>query len=230
MKRFMRRLFKVAAWGAAVVAVALLVAHFAWKYSGDGQWKLMTDKKGVKVYTMKVPGETIKRFRATTRVKTSLDRAVVAMVSTDTEDCAEWMPGCRSEGALQPWNPADLTYTHKYRIDLPSPFSPRDFIVHGKVTQNPANKSVLVKFDAVKNLPENACCVRVDKIDNHWRFTPAGNGEVDVETQVNADQKLPYFMINKFAPHGLYVMCRRLQKFLDKEKWQQAQLDNIVEQ
>ena len=230
MKRVLRTMLKVSAWGIAAVAVALLAAHLVWKYSGTGTWELAINKKGVKVYTMKVPGETVMRFKATTRVKTSLNRAVMAMVSTKTEDCADWMPGCLSKVAIQPWDSKKLTYTHLYSLDLPSPFRPRDFVIKAKVTQNPADKSVLVKFDAAPDeAPLDACCVRVEKLDNHWRFTPAGNGEVEVESMVNGDQKVPYFMANRFAPRSLYVLCRRLQKFLDQEKWQHARYDGIVE-
>jgi hypothetical protein len=229
-KRILRAIGRVLGYTAAAVAVALIAWHYIYKYSGSGKWEFEFEKKGVKVYSLKVPGETLKQFKAVTRVKTSLNRAAAAMISTETEDCADWMPGCTSERAIQPFNARNLTYTHLYRLKYPSPFTTRDFIIHARVNQDPATKAVLVAFQAKPDAaPRNECCVRVERLNNTWRFTPLGNGEVEAEAIVNADQKLPYFMVNKVAPASLYVMCRRLQKFLDKDKWQQAKLAHIVE-
>jgi hypothetical protein len=152
------------------------------------------------------------------------------MASTETEDCAEWAPGCTSEKVIQPWNSQDLTYTHLYRLKYPSPFSPREFLIRAQVSQDLASKAVLVDFRASPNeLPRNACCLRIEDLHNTWRFVPLENGEVEVEAVMNTDQQVPYVLVNRVAPRGLYITCRHLQRFLNKEKWQHVKFDRIEE-
>ena len=160
-RRVLRVIGKVLGYGGLLLVAALIVAHFAWKYSGSGQWELEINKKGVQVYSRKTPGTTLKDFRTVRRVKTTLHRAVAAMTSTDSEDCAEWSPGCVAKLTIQPWDPNKLTYVQLYRMDYPKPFKPREFLINAKVTQDPKTRTVLVDFTTQPDLvPRNACCPR----------------------------------------------------------------------
>jgi len=230
-RRVLRAILKGLSLTAAVIAVALITWHFVWTYSGSNTWVREFEKNGVTVYSLKTPGVALKQFKAVTRVKTTLTRATAAMASTDAEDCNEWAPGCTSEKAIQPWSSDAMAYTHLFRLTFPSPFSPREFLIHAHVTQDQPTKAVLVRFEAAPDaLPRNPCCVRVETLHNWWKFTPLGNGQVEVEALMNADQGLPYPMVNHFVPFGLYSVCHDLQAFLDKPKWQNARFDRIQEQ
>src|SRR5205085_4603852 len=142
-------------------------------YSGSNQWKLEIDRDKVQVYSLKTPGKAMKDFKAVTRIKSRLSPIVASMVSTQTEDCAAWAPSCRSLQSIQPFNPQDMTYIHAYRLNYPRPFSPREFILNAKVTQDPRSKIVLVEFTALPDaLPKHECCVRVERMHNSRKFTP----------------------------------------------------------
>jgi len=229
-RSFLRKVARVLGILILLVIVGLAVAHFAWKYSGSNEWVKVSDKEGIQVYTLKEPGSTLKDFKAVTRVKTTLNRAAAAMLSTETADCAEWAPSCRSEKEIQPWNPKEMTYVHLYRMNYPKPFMPREFLLKAKVSQNPANKALLVEFIALPDaLPKNDCCFRLEELHNRWQFTPVGNGEVEVELRTDMDQGIPYFMINNKTPFFLHKMFKPLQKWYDKDKWETARYEGIVE-
>ena len=231
-RRIVRRIAKVFAYGGVLVVAVLIVAHFAWKYSGSNEWKLEIDRKGVQVYTRKAPGSTFKDIRAVGRVKTTLSRAVAAMTSTETEDCAKWHPGCVAEKTIEPWSAQKLTYLQLYSSKYPSPMSPREFLIKAQVTQDPKSKAVLVDFQAQPDaIPPNECCVRISVLHNTWQFTPRNDGEVEVQLTMHMNPELPYPIFNRFAPRGIHsFFARGLQKYMDKEKWQQARFESIVEQ
>src|SRR6185369_1310488 len=121
-RRVLRTILKTLALGIALVVVFLVVAHFAWKYSGSGQWKLEREKNGVKVYSLKTPGRTLKDWKAVRRLKTTLNGAVAAMATTTTEDCSEFNANCVSVQSIKAWDPRELTSVHLYRANAPKPF------------------------------------------------------------------------------------------------------------
>jgi hypothetical protein len=230
LRKVLRIVGRVLLFGSALVIAILVAAHFAWKYSGSKEWKLEVDKNGVQVYSLKAPGSALKRFKAVRRVKTTLNRAVAEMISTDLDDCAEWMGTKCAIETIQPWNSQEMYHILLFRINYPSPFSPREFILKVQVSQDPQSKAVLVKYDSIPDmLPRNECCLRVENMHNSWRFTPLENGEVEAELQMNMDEGLPYFLVNRFIPGSLYEGFSVLEKRYNREKWLHAKLDLVKE-
>jgi hypothetical protein len=214
-----------------LVAVALVViAHFAWKYSGSNKWELVIDQNGIKVYSMKTPGSVLKHFRGVTRVKATLDSAVVAMLAHDVKHCAEWFPTCSMGQTIEPFNPTDLSDVSFYRLDLPRPFMPREFLLASQVSQDLNSGAALVTFTAVPDrLPRNACCFRMAEMHNSWKFTPLGNGEIEVEFTEHMDQGLPYVLVNQNMARGVYRTLKFLPRYLGQQEWQNAKVDFIKE-
>ena len=229
-RRVGRTILKTLALGFALVVVLLVVAHFAWKYSGSGQWKLEREKNGIKVYSMKIPGRTLKDWKAVRRLKTTLNGAVAAMATTTTEDCAEFNANCVSVQSVKDWNPRDLTSVHLYRANAPKPFLPRELLISTHASQNPQNKAVLIEFLArPDDLPRHDCCLRITEYRNSWRFTPLGNGETEAELVVHMDQGVPYPLMNRISPNVLIKMFGHIPAYFAKPKWQQAKFDSIKE-
>jgi hypothetical protein len=225
-----RKAVKVLAIAGAVLIVLLIVAHFAWKYSGSNQWELALDRSGVRVYALKAPGTPLKQFRAVTRMKTTLNRIVAAMTDTSTEACAEFVPGCVSGAILEPWSVQSRQYVQAYRVAFPRPFTPRDLIVKTTFSQDPKSKSMLVECTALPDaLPRDACCIRVTEMHNSWRYTPVGNGEIEVEFLANYDAGIPYVIFNRAGPIGMPQILKRLEGFFNKPKYQQTTFPFVSE-
>ncbi len=224
------RIFKGLAVGMLVLLVIVNIVHFTWKNSGSGRWEQVIDKDGVKIYTLKSPGSVLKRVRGVTHVKTTLNAAVESMMQTSSKDCQSWFPGCQSVQTVKPWNPQDLTYVQLYRLNPKFPFSGREFLLKGKVTQDPQTKAVLIEFMAMPDeLALNSCCFRVAHMHNSWRFTPQANGLVEVENRMNVDLGIPYFLFNRYTPGSLFRLLAPLQKYLDNDRWQHTKYDLIKE-
>jgi hypothetical protein len=227
-KRAVGKVLKALSIGGALVITILIASHFIWEYSGSNRWELQTDRNGIKIYSLKAPGAVLKRFKGVTRVKITLNSAAAAMASTD--NCGDWMMNCTSETSIQPWNSQTMTYIHLFRLDYPSPFSPREFLLKGHISQDPDSKAVLAEFMAAPDeLPQNSCCFRVAHMRNTWRFTPVENGEVEVEVVMNLDQGLPYVVVNRMAPGSLYALLSDLPRLFNKDELRRAKFDLIRE-
>lgn len=225
-----RKIVKFLAYGAALVAVVLAVAHFAWKYSGSNQWELWRDKKGVAVYTLKAPGTTRLRFKVVTRINTTLDRVVAAMTDTTTDGCQAMISGCTSGRIFKPWDPQSRHIIQAFRIDIGPPFSPRDLALKTQISRDPRTKAVLVHVSSMPELiPSDPCCVRMTELDNHWRFTPLANGLVELEFTQNDDPGVPYPLYNRLVRNGHTWMRRNMERVFNREKYRQAEFAFLKE-
>jgi ribosome-associated toxin RatA of RatAB toxin-antitoxin module len=217
---------------ASLFALAILaVLHLVWKYSGSNKWTLEIDRDGKKVYSIKTPGTSLKHFKGTTRVRATLNTVVAAMLATDVEHCAEWIPGCSSERTVEPWSSQELALVHFYHVDYPSPFAPREFLLKEQVSQDPVSRATMVTFTAVPDkLPRNECCFRIAEMHNSWQFTPLKNGELEVEFVENFDQGMPYFLINQEMPDAVYDTLSLLPAYFSKTEWRNTKFDFIKEE
>ena len=101
---WMGKLLRITLVTGFVLVVGLLTAHVVWKRSGSGKWQLEVDKDGVQVYTMKLPGSTLKHFKAVGRAKTSLQRVVTVFTDSSFQHCHDIMSNCLISSVVEPWN------------------------------------------------------------------------------------------------------------------------------
>lgn len=228
-KSRIRKVFRILRVGAIALAVLVTAGHFAWKSSGSGEWEQVIDKDGIRIFVRKLPGTTLKDIRAVTRVNSRLMPAVAALAAEHSnEDCSTWIEGCLGQKTVVPYNRRDLTVTELVTVQYPRPFSPREFLVAMKVTQDRATRAVTVDYKARPELlPPNDCCHRVQDMHNVWVFTPAKEGGLDVQYTMHLNQGIPYFMFNRVAPQIVYDVVRALPEH--HAKYQNAKVENIIE-
>ena len=209
----------------ALIAVYILASSI-WRYSGSNQWELVGEKKGVKVYTLKSPGADLTQVKGVVRVKASM--ATLVKLMQDPQLCNDL--GCKDSVVLKRVDD-QLQYV-RFRYNLPFPFRARDFVVRTEAYQNPQTKQVLLEFAAAPDqAPPSDCCFRVTDMNNTWRFTPVGNGEVEVEYVQNMNEGgfIPNVVLNRMLPKVFFAVLPRLQKFANREQYRNAKFDFIKE-
>lgn len=217
-----RSLLKIALYGGCFSAALLAGAHYGWKMSGSGEWRLVSDQEGVQVYEMKQPGSAFKRFKATMRMKSTMNRVIAGMMDRDLKSCAEWNPGCVEEQTVQPWDQQERSFVHFYRVNLPAPMAPREFLLKAQFTPEFRDQSVFIQFTAMPDeLPRNDCCHRVAHMNNKWKFTPRGDGEIGVAFTQDMDIGLPYFVYNFLAPEFVHQGLLSLPRIVNQPKYDQ---------
>lgn len=225
-----RNIIKTICKAIFILVLSLLIIFFAaqavWKMSGSGKWELEIDQQGVKVYSLKAPGSSLKKIKGVTRVKSSLSGLVSFF--QDQSVCPEF--GCLTATVFERVN--SQLYYNEFQYPLPGPFKPREFVVKSLFYQVPETKEIHYTYAAVpEKLPENDCCVRLTHFYVFWRFIPLGNGEVEVEFIRDFDLGgfMPDVLINLELANGSYSVLSRLQSFLDRGKYKQDKFDFVTE-
>lgn len=211
--------------GVLFIVGAVFLSHGIHTYSGSNQWELEGEKKGVTVYSLKSPGSNLKQFRGVVRVKSRLASFVAMMQGSDiSDDTGFYEPREFDKDNMQLFHAA-----FKTKVPIPI-FKPREFVVRNHFYQNPKSKTVYYEVTATPGkIPPDECCYRISDMNNYWVFTPLGNGEVELEWFINMDLGLPYFIINSAHPEYMYDVLAKMQGFLDREHYKNAQLDFIQE-
>lgn len=225
-KRWPKKVLKIAWIGAVSLASLYCVGRLAWRFSGSNQWELVGDKNGVKVYSLKEPGNDLLQVKGVVRVRSTL--ASLVKMSQDESFCKE--TGCLDSRVLD-WVDDQVQYGY-FRYDLPFPWRPREFVVRTWTYQNPRTKEVLMKVSAVPGmLPPNPCCFRVTDMNNTIRFTPVGNGQVEVEyvQHLNEGGFIPDWLLNVARGRLMLSGLPQLQHIVDRDKYQNAKFDFIKE-
>ena len=225
-KRWVRKLLK----GLLLLCVSLIALYFivrvVWRFSGSNQWEFVGEQDGVKVYSLKAPGSDLTQVRGVVRVHSTLS-ALVKFVRDPT--------ACEDFGCFGYLIEGDdrVQYVYSFiRYDYPFPFRSRELVMRVLVYQNPQTKEVTVWVAAAPDkVPRNDCCVRVTQMNNTWRYTPLGNGEVEVEYTMNMNEGgfMPDLLINSWRPEAIFWALPKLQEVLKKEKYQNAKFDYIKE-
>jgi len=224
-----RKLLRVALVLGFVLVVGIFTAHLVWKSSGSGKWELAMDKDGVQVYTMKVPGSTLKHFKAVGRAKTSLQHVVTVFTDSSLQHCHDIMSNCVKSLAVELWNTDGHYWVGLVRARLPWPFSPRELVMKDHFSQDPQSKTLFIEITAAPELvPPDECCVRVTHMDNKWRWTPRRNGEFEVEVVEDMDVRVPYILWNARTKEVWKIMST-VQALMDRKRGPDEKFDFLQE-
>lgn len=230
----LKKAIKALPYGIASLIIIVFVANVLWKLSGDSQWKLEFERNGVKVYSMKASGAYLKQYKAVMRGKYTLNQLVGGLIENSTLDnCKNHIPGCMDVKVIQPWSTNTMSDTVLWKLQLPAPFSPRETVIRSQVSQDPETKAVTVDVIAAPNsTPRNKGSVRLTHLQNRWKYTPLGKGEVEIEFTQNIDMggMFPDFLLNLAGAEQTYTFIHdQLPGLLDKDNLRAVRYDFITE-
>jgi hypothetical protein len=212
-------LAKIASIVCLSLATMVVAAHLIWKYSGSGKWELHHQADGITVYSMKKPGSVMKQFKGVAKVRGTVPLAMALSIDEKiyTEIC-QWA-GCVGARVLeQPDEQHQLIF---FRMDYPFQFQPREYLAAQRLSRVPGTDTLLVEVNAAPGkLPLHDCCIRVEHMNNTWRYTPLASDEVQIEYTVDVDDGgyFPYVLANLGAPQFVGGMLSQMQGMFDKER------------
>lgn len=198
-----------------LIALTVLLLFGTTSFMFKSSWELQKGDNGVQVYTRSIEGWDINEYKATTKIKTTLDKVVEAY--RYGENRAKWMSkratGIKNLKEIS----KDKIYTYTY-ADAPWPVSDRDQISLVEYTY-PKEGVVVAKLTCVPDyIPVKSGVVRVARMKCHWKFEDLKNGYVQVTTQAVADPggSLPTWLINANIVSGPHETLSGLRKYLEK--------------
>jgi len=211
-----------------ITALVLLLTFSPVFAESAPEWNLEKDKKGVKVFTRKIEGSTLKEFKAITVISTSLMSLVALM--DDAESYTRWLHEVTAAKVIEKINLKErITMTV---IHAPWPVSDRDTVTYSKITQDPKSKIVTIYMRGMpEKMAPQAGKVRVTKLKGFWQFIPNGNGSVTVIYQLHSEPggSLPDALANSTVVDLPYHTLVNMHKIVKEEKYQTTKLPEIIE-
>lgn len=214
--------------GILALLALLTVAHYAWKYSGSNEWKLVRDEDGLRVFTLKAPGATLLKVRGEMRVKTSMSSAVFLMRGDETtnEDF-----GGKDFKIFERIETPDLYHAYmSVKHVMPPPFTTKELVVLLSYAQDKKTKEVAVNVQAAPTkIPPSPDAMRITHLSNIFRATPLPNGEVKWDVSFDVDMGLAYPLANLSMPEYVFQDMIKNRKLLATEKYKKAKLLSVQE-
>ena len=188
----------------SLLLLAAVVTHFTWVASGSDVWELAKDEDGIKVYTLKTPGDTLMKVRTVMEGDYTLNQLVSQhiFVGDNLQVCKEWIPGCKAMIRIKDFDPVLGGYDKDmWRVELPGPFADRELLITTMFEQDKQTKQVVLDVVSIPNtLPHTPGVVRVARMHNRWSYTPKADGKVEVALIQDTDMPgigfFPYFLMN----------------------------------
>lgn len=193
----------------------------------DAEWRLdkEDEKRGIKVFTRSVEGTSLREFKGTMSIKSSLTAFIALMA--DGKRATQWMHNCESFEFLKHVVPG-VSYSYVV-TGAPWPVKDRDAYVLSQVSQQD-DMTINVKLEAMPEYGEETKkFVRIPYMAGSWKFAPAEDGLVDVTYQVHADPggSLPNWLSNMVVLDTPYNTLKNMQKLVSEPQYQNATLDYV---
>ena len=191
--------------------------------------RLAVDRQQVKVWTVGYPGESLRGFRATTTVRSSL--AALVSLLTDTSAAPDWIYRTKRVQLLRADERAG-TFAVVAEMDF-WPLANREAVVEGRIRQDPTTHVVTIESRAVRGeaVPVRKGVVRMAELRGRWEFRPLGNGLVEVSMSGHGDPggSIPDFLVNMMIQETPYRTLQALRRAVAEPRYRQAQVAGIRE-
>jgi hypothetical protein len=192
------------------------------------EWKLRTNKNGIRVYSREVSGSKIHALKVESTFEVPASRLIAVIL--DIEGATDWLYSTKSCTTLKTVSPSEVYYYSEVRF--PWPVSNRDFIAHLKVLQDAGTKTIHVHAENVSEMvPEKKGIVRITQSVGEWTIQPEGKDRIYVqyELQVDPAGSLPAWLVNMLSSKGPYESFLNLKTQLLKPKYANAKFSFIAD-
>ena len=190
----------------------ILMPFFLFQGGWEGDWKLEKDKEGIKVYTRKAVGSTIKDSRA--EMQLTADPEVIFKAISDATNHVKWMDRCAASKILEQTSSSE--YIVYYEADAPWPVSDRDLIARWNIERKKDGSIILKSKGIPEHLPEKDGFIRVPEISTQWEIHPAENGKVNLVyyNHASAGGSIPDWLANSTATDSPFVTFKNLREMI----------------
>ena len=206
-----------------IVALAFPEQVFSQVEGIDYQWKKTVGKKGIQVFSSKVPNSKFRAVRAQMMIKGDV-KSLVALLE-DRENCSSWASVCKELSLLKKINRDEyLVYVLNAAI---FPIARRDLVAKITWFRNAKTGRLTMDGQAVKdfqNLPKKTGVVRITDARIQWHFTPKNDGYVLVESYVHIDPNgnVPPWIVNYMSRATPFRSMKKIRKIVQSGKYTNA--------
>jgi len=195
---------------------------------GQTDWKLRTEKEGIKIYSSEVSYSKVKALKVECNFKATSSQLIAVLL--DIKNSPKWVYHTLSANLIKQVSPSELYYYSE--VNLPWPVENRDFVAHLVVTQNKDTKVVTMDGPAVPGyIAVKEGVVRIEKSRGQWIIAPLAKNEIKVTytLQVDPGGLLPPWLVNLLATEGPLQTFRSLKIQLENPVYANKKFEFISE-
>jgi hypothetical protein len=195
-----------------------LLFFFTWVLSfpvAAQSWNFIKEKDGIKLYTCKDAGKTLKSYKGVTDIKAPAEK-IFAMLE-DVNHTDWWDKNLTQIRVLLYEKNKRAQYYLIY--DLPWPVTDRDLCVDVKVTIDPVTGVHKLTAGPLPRLvPENEDMIRIKEYRQTWTVTPAGKDLSHVVLEGFADPagSIPDWLSNMVIVDSPLKVIGEVKKRMEK--------------
>lgn len=211
---------------AGVGLVLLGVAHVVWVNSGSNEWESVSDKDGIRVWSMKTPGEALKKYKVEMRVESDLSDIVFYMSDLQTGYEAGATDIKRLAQVVDA--PTVLVYD-TYKLDLKA-FGQVEVVIVNHYEQDPKTGIVKMNVHAAPHMLQAPPTItRMKHLSNSFMLTPVSGGGTDLQVISQMDLGIPYVLQNLLLPTVSHDEMVKMRNILKGERYRQGKPPFIVD-
>lgn len=213
------KVLKRTAFALIIVLVALLVGHVAWTNSGSNQWRLVSERDGVRIWALKTPGYSLMKYKVNVRFDAELPNVLFTLTDLDTGKDF----GASDIRRIEEVSAPAVFYAYDtYKLALPGPFGNVEVVILNQCYEEPDTKRFHVNVYAAPNkIPRDGSSSRIVHLSNNWTLTPVSGG-VDVESISEMDLGLPYVLANLAMPEVIDTQVETMRAMLKTDRYKQG--------
>lgn len=227
---WLRRLLKTTALVVLGVFITYQLIAFGWTQSGSNEWQLSSEENGIRIWTRKVPGDSLVRVKAEMRAKARVSSVLAILEESEVLDKTI---GIDKVNVLEIKDTPQVHMEyHHYVHNMPQPIGAREFILQTYYAQDPKTHQVELNVLAAPNkLPPVPGLVRVNHLNNIWTMTPLPNGEMELVAIADVDLggNLPFFVKNAIMPFGFKELFKSIRTMAGNDRYRNATKPRVVE-
>ncbi len=192
--------------------------------AGAQNWEFKKETQGVKIYQR--TGSSGQEIKLVTTFSHRLS-ALVALFN-NVGDYPRWGYKVQQSRLLK--RVSDNEFYYYQQFDFPWPLTDRDVVMHSRINQDPATRTVTLFSEASPDyMPETPGLVRVRKASVRWTLVPLSPSLVQAEYWLNSDPGgiLPDWTVNLAADTGPVQTVQNIKKLLEEEQYRSARIPFI---
>jgi START domain len=177
-------------------------------------WTFAKEENGIKVFTRKEPGNSLKTFKGITDVTSTMDKVCQLIGNVKNHDW--WDENVKEINVLAYEKDKYFRYYLVYKV--PWPLTDRDLCVETRVTIDPVTgKRVLMATPLTDVVPEKPDRIRIKKYWQKWTIQPMENGVIrlTLEGFVDPAGSIPSWLYNMVIVETPLKVMRRVKRYVE---------------
>jgi hypothetical protein len=196
-------------WKAGLALALGLVSQIA---SAGQSWELVSEKDGIKVYSMEIPGSDLIAFKGVKLMQLPITKVAQVILEENVERKKEWIDMIKDFRILERGSGQQTAYS---AYDLPWPIEDRDYVIRSRLNiDNEANQIVLDLQSVEHPAAPQTLGVRAHLTHSSFKLVPKPGHATEVTVEIQTDPKgsLPKWLVNLIQKGWPSNTLKKLEK------------------